>query len=100
MAVTGETTGRQCWEVHKDTVTGIIEKHIKDPAMFKRLADAWDSAVDLGVTTAKASPAQMKRKTDRAIRLTYVRKQRASCFLKSVSSLASGVCIAACTTAV
>ncbi len=40
MAVTGETTGRQCWEVHKDVVTGIIEKHNKDPAMVKRLADA------------------------------------------------------------
>ena len=67
MAVTGETTGIQCWEVHKDAVTGIIEKHIKDPAMIKRLADARNSAVDLGVTTAKASPAQKKKKTDRAI---------------------------------
>ena len=28
MAVTGETTGRQCWEVHKDAVTCIIEKHM------------------------------------------------------------------------
>jgi hypothetical protein len=53
--------------VHKDTVTCIIEKHIKDPALVKRLVDAWDSAVDLGVTTAKASPAQKKKKTDRAI---------------------------------
>jgi len=69
LAVTGETTGIQCWEVHKDAVTGIIEKHIKDPAMIKRLADARNSAVDLGVTTAKASPAQKKKKTDRAIRV-------------------------------
>jgi hypothetical protein len=30
LAVIGETTGRQCWEVHKDAVTGITEKHIKD----------------------------------------------------------------------
>ena len=100
LAVTGETTGRQCWEVHKDAVTGIIEKHIKDPAMVKRLADAWDSAVDLGVTTAKASPAQKRRKPIAQSDSRLCGKQRASCFLKSVSSLASGVCIAACTTAV
>ncbi len=72
--MTGETTGRQCWEVHKDTVTCIIEKHIKDPALVKRLVDAWDSPVDLGVTTAKASPAQKKKKTDHVIRLTSVRQ--------------------------
>jgi hypothetical protein len=65
--------------VHKDAVTGIIEKHIKDPAMVKRLADARNSAVDLGVTTAKASPAQKKKKTDRAIRLTYVRQGLIAC---------------------
>ena len=33
--------------VHKDAVTGIVEKHIKDPALVKRLADAWDTAVAL-----------------------------------------------------
>ena len=94
MAVTGEMTGRQCWEVHKDAVTGIIEKHIKDPALVKRLTDAWDSAVDLGVTTAKASPAQKKKKTDRAIRLTSVR-QATSVLLSQIgliTLLASGVC--------
>jgi len=88
LAVTGETTGRQCWEVHKDEVTGITEKHIEDPAMIKRLADAWDSAVDLGVTTAKASPAQKKKKTDRAIRLTSV--------LQATRALLSPICLISC----
>ena len=92
MAVTGETTGRQCWEVHKDAVTGIIEKHIKDPALVKRLADAWDSAVDLGVTTAKASPAQKKKKTDRAIRLTSVR-QATSVLLSQIGLIACKWCV-------
>ena len=87
-------------EVHKDAVIGITEKHIKDPALVKRLADAWDSAVDLGVTTAKASPAQKRRNPIAQSDSRLYGKQRASCFLKSVSSLASGVCIAACTTAV
>jgi len=92
LAVTGETTGRQCWEVHKDAVTGIIEKHIKDPAMVNRLADAWNSAVDLGVTTAKASPAQKKKKTDRAIRLTYVR-QATSVLLSQIGLIACKWCV-------
>ena len=92
MAVTGETTGRQCWEVHKDAVTCIIEKHIKDPALVKRLVDAWDSAVDLGVTTAKASPAQKKKKTDRAIRLTSVR-QATSVLLSQIGLIACKWCV-------
>ena len=92
MAVTGEMTGRQCWEVHKDAVTGIIEKHIKDPAMVNRLADAWNSAVDLGVTTAKASPAQKKKKTDRAIRLTSVR-QATSVLLSQIGLIACKWCV-------
>ena len=92
MAVTGETTGRQCWEVHKDAVTCIIEKHIKDPALVKRLVDAWDSAVDLGVTTAKASPAQKKKKTDRAIRLTSVRQAR-SVLLSQIGLIACKWCV-------
>ena len=92
MAVTGETTGRQCWEVHKDAVTGIIEKHIKDPAMVKGLVDAWDSAVHLGVTTAKASPAQKKKKTDGAIRLTYVR-QATSVLLSQIGLIACEWCV-------
>ena len=92
LAVTGETTGRQCWEVHKDAVTCIIEKHIKDPALVKRLVDAWDSAVDLGVTTAKASPAQKKKKTDRAIRLTSVR-QATSVLLSQIGLIACKWCV-------
>ena len=92
LAVTGETTGRQCWEVHKDTVTCIIEKHIKDPALVKRLVDAWDSPVDLGVTTAKASPAQKKKKTDRAIRLTSVR-QATSVLLSQIGLIACKWCV-------
>jgi len=92
LAVTGEMTGRQCWEVHKDAVTGIIEKHIKDPALVKRLADAWDSAVDLGVTTAKASPAQKKKKTDRAIRLTSIR-QATSVLLSQIGLIACKWCV-------
>jgi hypothetical protein len=92
LAVTGETTGRQCWEVHKDTVTCIIEKHIKDPALVKRLVDAWDSAVDLGVTTAKALPAQKKKKTDRAIRLTSVR-QATSVLLSQIGLIACKWCV-------
>ena len=92
MAMTGEMTGRQCWEVHKDTVTGIIEKHIKDPAMVNRLADAWNSAVDLGVTTAKASPAQKKKKTDRAIRLTSIR-QATSVLLSQIGLIACKWCV-------
>ena len=78
--------------VHKDAVTGIIEKHIKDPALVKRLADAWDSAVDLGVTTAKASPAQKKKKTDRAIRLTSVR-QATSVLLSQIGLIACKWCV-------
>ena len=92
LAVTGETTGRQCWEVHKDAVTCIIEKHIKDPALVKRLVDAWDSAVDLGVTTAKASPAQKKKKTDRAIRLMSVR-QATSVLLSQIGLIACKWCV-------
>jgi hypothetical protein len=92
LAVTGETTGRQCWEVHKDAVTCIIEKHIKDPALVKRLVDAWDSAVDLGVTTAKALPAQKKKKTDRAIRLTSVR-QATSVLLSQIGLIACKWCV-------
>ena len=92
LAVTGETTGRQCWEVHKDTVTCIIEKHIKDPALVKRLVDAWDSAVDLGVTTAKALPAQKKKKTDRAIRLMSVR-QATSVLLSQIGLIACKWCV-------
>ena len=92
LAVTGEMTGRQCWEVHKDAVTCIIEKHIKDPALVKRLVDAWDSAVDLGVTTAKASPAQKKKKTDRAIRLTSVR-QATSVLLSQIGLIACKWCV-------
>jgi len=78
--------------VHKDAVTGIIEKHIKDPAMVNRLADAWNSAVDLGVTTAKASPAQKKKKTDRAIRPTYVR-QATSVLLSQIGLIACKWCV-------
>jgi hypothetical protein len=78
--------------VHKDAVTCIIEKHIKDPALVKRLVDAWDSAVDLGVTTAKASPAQKKKKTDRAIRLTSVR-QATSVLLSQIGLIACKWCV-------
>ena len=84
LAVTGETTGRQCWEVHKDAVTGIIEKHIKDPALVKRL--------DLGVTTAKASPAQKKMKTDCTIRLTSVR-QETSVLLSQIGLISCKWCV-------
>ena len=53
LAVIGETTGRQCWEVHKDAVTGIIEKHIKDPALVKRLADASVLLSQIGLIACK-----------------------------------------------